>query len=313
MVRKDKRPHLGRGLASLLGPVRHASTEEAEVATVPSDRGGFPADPKLHNFAKTVNLSQLRPNPYQPRTTWDDESLDDLAASIKANGIIQPILVRQADDGYEIIAGERRFRAAQLAGLTETQVILRQANNEEMLELALVENIHRTDLNPIEKALAYQRYISTFNVTQSEASQKLGQDRSAISNYMRLLDLPQEVKQMLIDGQLNMGHARAILSLPTDAIRRKFANRALAGRLSVREVERLVRLSVEGARVSKPTVEKPSHILDLEQQLRDILGTKVRIDAAKRGNRGRIVIDYYSLDEFDRLTQKMGMAATESV
>ena len=181
-----------------------------------------------------------------------------------------------------------------------------------MLELALVENIHRSDLNPIERAKAYQSFINNFNLTQTDAAKRLGEDRTVIANHIRLLDLPEEIKSMLSDGQLSMGHARAILALPSDDLRKKLANRALAGRLSVREVERLVRKHL----VKKPEVEtikkeKQAHIVDLESRLQSILGTKVNIKPNKRGHRGRIIIDYYSIDEFDRLTERMGLASEE--
>jgi ParB family chromosome partitioning protein len=183
-----------------------------------------------------------------------------------------------------------------------------------MLELALVENIHRTNLNPIERAKAYQNYLSTFSLTQAEAAERLGEDRSVIANYLRLLDLPDEIKQMLAEGQLSMGHARAILALPTDELRRKLANRALAGNLSVREVERLVRKYLTGTGQAKSTVRsKPAHILDMESKLSSQLGTRVSIETRKNGQRGKVVIEFYSLDEFDRITERIGLASVELV
>jgi len=180
--------------------------------------------------------------------------------------------------------------------------------------LALVENIHRTDLNPIERAKAYQNYLSTFCLTQAEAAERLGEDRSVIANYVRILDLPAEIKQMLAEGHLTMGHARAILSLPTDELRRKLANRALAGRLSVREVERLVRRYLTGTGQARTTTRsKPAHILDLENKLSSQLGTKVSIETRKNGQRGRIIIEFYSLDEFDSIAEKLGLASLEQV
>jgi ParB family chromosome partitioning protein len=178
-----------------------------------------------------------------------------------------------------------------------------------MLALAIVENIHRADLNPIEKAKAYQAFMETFNLTQEQAAQKLGQDRSVIANYIRLLNLPAEVKQMLIDGALDMGHARAILALPTDDLRKRLANRALAGRLSVREVERLVRLAIAAGdeKKQKQILDKPANIKDLEEKIRARLGTRVDIKARKNGQRGKIIIEFYSLDEFDNITQMLGV------
>ncbi|MHC4659029.1 MAG: ParB/RepB/Spo0J family partition protein, partial [Planctomycetota bacterium] len=197
---------------------------------------------------------------------------------------------------------------------TTIPAVVRAASDEDLLELALVENIHRTDLNPIERAKAYQNYLNTLSLTQAEAAQRLGEDRSVIANYLRLLDLPDEIKQMLAQGQLTMGHARAILALPTDELRRKLANRAMAGRLSVREVERLVRKYLTGTDQARTTVRsKPPHILDLESKLSSRLGTKVSIETRKNGQRGKIIIEFYSLDEFDRIAENIGLASLEEV
>ena len=192
--------------------------------------------------------------------------------------------------------------------------MVRQASDEQLLELALVENIHRTDLNPIERAKAYRNYLDRFSLTQAEAAERLGENRSVVANYLRLLDLPLEIREMLSAGQITMGHARAILSLPTDELRRKLANRAMAGRLSVREVERLVRKYITGSETPKTTVRsKPAHILDLETKLAKQLGTKVSIQARRNGQRGKIVIEFYSLDEFDRITESLGLTKSEEI
>jgi len=274
----------------------------------------FPPDKELHQALREVSIDTIFPNPYQPRTVWDQQELADLAESIKANGVVQPIIVRPVGNKFELIAGERRFRAAQLASLTTIPALIRQATDEQMLELSLVENIHRTNLNPIERAKAYQNYISTFSLTQAEAAERLGENRSVVANYLRLLDLPDEVKQMLASGQLTMGHARAMLALPTDELRRKLAHRAMAGRLSVREVERLVRKYLTGTGQAKITARsKPAHILDLETELSGLLGTKVAIETRKSGQRGKIIIEFYSLDEFDRITERLGLARVEEV
>lgn len=306
--KKTKKPHLGRGLEALMGSMGSMKTPPPENDQTVS----FPPDPKLEIAKNELPIAQIRPNPYQPRTSWNEEQLRELCESIKANGIIQPIIVRKIGESYQIIAGERRFRAAEMAGLEVVPVLVRQATDEEMLELALVENIHRADLNPIERAKAYLNFINSFNLTQTDAAKRLGEDRTVVSNFLRILDLPNEIKQMLIDEQLSMGHARAILALPSDELRRKLANRAMAGRLSVREVERLVRKYLDGNTEQKDKKkEKLAHIVDLEQQLQSILGTKVNIKANKRGQKGRIIIDYYSLDEFDRLTERMGLKSAE--
>ena len=307
-TKKVKKPHLGRGLEALLGPMTKQTQKSDESEAVSK----FPPDPKLQLSKTELSIDQIEANPYQPRTVWDDQQLSDLAQSIKENGIIQPIIVRKNTDGYEIIAGERRYRAACLAGLERVPVLERKATDDEMLELALVENIHRADLNPIERAKAYQRFIDTFNLNQTEAAKRLGEDRTVVSNHLRILNLPIDIKDMLSDGKLSMGHARAIIALPSDDLRRKLANRALAGRLSVREVERLVRKHLEGkSEKTTPIKEKEAHIVDLEQRLQTVLGTRVNIKPQKRGNRGRIIIDYHSIDEFDRLTERMGLATEE--
>lgn len=307
-TKKVKKPHLGRGLEALLGPMSNPISHPEEV----KDETRFPKDEAFESSRNELPVGRIRPNPYQPRTEWDSEQLRVLSESIRENGIIQPIIVRKDTDGYEIIAGERRFRAACMAGLESVPVLEREATDDEMLELALVENIHRSDLNPLERAKAYQRFISSFNLTQTDAAKRLGEDRTVIANHIRLLDLPEDIKSMLSDGQLSMGHARAILALPSDDLRKKLANRALAGRLSVREVERLVRKHLEKRPEADTTKkQKEAHIVDLEKRLQSLLGTKVNITPNKRGHRGRIIIDYYSIDEFDRLTERMGLTAEE--
>jgi ParB family chromosome partitioning protein len=312
--KKEKPRHLGRGLQSLLGPITIPEVEANQPIPIMAISSNIRTDKDLHSSMREISLDSILPNRYQPRTVWDQQELSDLAHSIQANGVIQPIIVRPAGAKFELIAGERRFRAAQLAALTTIPAIIRQATDEQLLEMALVENIHRTNLNPIERASAYQNYISTFSLTQDQAAQRLGEDRSVVANYLRLLDLPEEVRQMLIDGQLTMGHARAILALPTDELRRKLANRAMAGRLSVREVERLVRRYLSSTGQSKTSVRsKPAHILDLENKLTSHLGTRVGIATRKNGQRGKIVIEFYSLDEFDRITEKIGLASIEEV
>ncbi|MHC4481993.1 MAG: ParB/RepB/Spo0J family partition protein [Planctomycetota bacterium] len=312
--KREKTKHLGRGLESLIRPIMSTKTEIEHLPPSHTISPKFPPDKELRDSLQEVSIDSISPNPYQARTVWNDQDLADLAESIRANGVIQPIIVRPAGVGYQLIAGERRFRAAQLASLTTIPAVVRAASDEDLLELALVENIHRTDLNPIERAKAYQNYLNTLSLTQAEAAQRLGEDRSVIANYLRLLDLPDEIKQMLAQGQLTMGHARAILALPTDELRRKLANRAMAGRLSVREVERLVRKYLTGTDQARTTVRsKPPHILDLESKLSSRLGTKVSIETRKNGQRGKIIIEFYSLDEFDRIAENIGLASLEEV
>jgi ParB family chromosome partitioning protein len=314
MQQKVEKPRrLGRGLASLIGPITSQEPESRELIPIAAIDAKPRTGSQLQTGLQEIRIDAIRPNPYQVRTVWDEQGLADLAASIRSNGVIQPILVRKSSDGYQLIAGERRFRAAKLALLETIPAIVRQANDSEMLELALVENIHRTDLNPIERAKAYQSYITTFTLTQEETARRLGEDRSVIANYLRLLNLPDEIKQMLIDGQLTMGHARAILSLPTDELRRKLANRAMAGRLSVREVERLVRRYLRGSDQPTGVRVKPAHIVELENKLAGYLGTRVNIETRKSGQKGKITIEFYSLDEFDRIVERIGLTSIEEV
>lgn len=315
MARKrEKAKHLGRGLQSLLGPITIEGKDLPLPVAAADISHNFPSDNELRESFREIGIDSISPNPYQARTVWDEKELEDLAESIRANGIIQPIVVRPAGSGYQLIAGERRFRAARLASLTTIPAWIRAASEEQLLEWALVENIHRSNLNPIERAKAYQNYVSTFSLTQAEAAARLGEDRSVIANYMRLLDLPDQIKQMLAERQLTMGHARAILALPTDELRRKLANRAMVGRLSVREVERLVRKYLTGTEQARAVVRsKPSHILDLERKLSSELGTKVSIETRKNAQRGKIIIEFYSLDEFEGITERLGLASTEAV
>ncbi len=312
--KKEKPKHLGRGLASLLSPIISAESELNQLSSDITALANFPKDKELHNSLREISIDLISPNPYQPRMAWNQQELAELAESIKISGILQPILVRPTGARFELIAGERRLRAAQLAALKTIPALVRPATDEQLLELALIENIHRTNLNPIERAKAYQNYIGTFSLSQAEAAARLGEDRSVVANYLRLLDLPEEIKQMLIDGQLTMGHARAILALPTDELRRKLANRALAGRLSVREVERLVRRysSVTNQTKSK-SVGKLPHIIDLENKMSSFFGTKVSIETRKNGQKGRIGIEFYSIDEFDRIIDKMGVSLVEQI
>jgi ParB family chromosome partitioning protein len=312
--KREKPRHLGRGLQSLLGPITMSGLEAEQVITSSTYVSNFPPDNELRESLQKISIDSISPNPYQARTVWNEQELAELTESIRANGILQPIIVRPIGTGFQLIAGERRLRAAELASLKSIPALVRHASDEQLHEWALVENIHRVNLNPIERAKAYHEYISTFSLTQAEAAERLGEGRSVIANYMRLLDLPHEIKQMLADEKLSMGHARAILALPTDELRRKLANRAMAGRLSVREVERLVRKYLAGTGQTKSTPRtKPPHIIDIENRLSSQLGTKVSIEARKNGQRGRVIIEFYSLDEFDGILERIGLACGEEI
>jgi ParB family chromosome partitioning protein len=309
---KEKPKRLGRGLESLLSPIITRPPAEKEENSNPETSSEFPPDKALAISLQQLSVKAVVPNPYQPRGTIEDAELAGLADSIKTTGLVQPVIVRPAGDKYQLIAGERRLRAAILAGLETIPAMVRQAGEEEMLELALIENIHRSDLNPLERAEGYLAYLNRFSITQSEAAERLGEDRSVLANYLRLLELPNEIKEMLTERRLSMGHARALLALTTDEMRINTARQAVARRMSVREVERAVRRKLaRSSETSQQQYAKAAHIIDLEQKLSSALGTKVVIETRKGGKRGKIIVDFYSLDEFERITEKMGLATVE--
>ncbi|AQQ09965.1 putative chromosome-partitioning protein ParB [Sedimentisphaera cyanobacteriorum] len=261
---------------------------------------------------RDLKVGEITPNPYQPRTEWDEQELTKLVDSIKANGIVQPIVVKKVNRGYQLIAGERRWRAAKLAGNKTIPSIIKEASDEQMLEMALIENIHRSDLNPIERATAYKEYTDNFGLSQTQVAERLGENRSVVANHIRLLELPEEVKEMLVNNALSMGQARALLALPDENLQKKLAYRAMTGRLTVREVERLVKKQIESLENPEQSAEnkedaKSAHIADLESRIRESLGTKVKIKTNKTGKKGSITIDFYSLEEFDRLTNIFGV------
>jgi ParB family chromosome partitioning protein len=279
----EKRPALGKGLSALIPDV-------PEVRT-----GNAPAE---------IDVDQISPNEHQPRHRFEDARLDELAQSIKANGVIQPIVVRKVDGGYRIIAGERRWRAAQRAGLTRVPVFIKElsaGNDAQLLEMALIENIQREDLNPIDQAGAYERLSSEFGMTQEEIAAAVGKDRSSIANHMRLLKLPQEVRAEVAAGRLSMGHARALLALADEGAQRQVAREVIARNLSVRETEAMVTRTGRGAAVAQRPAPAATdvHTRAAEDKLRMTLGTRVRIN--RKGKGGRIEIDFGSEDELQRL------------
>jgi ParB family chromosome partitioning protein len=291
---------LGRGLEALLGPQVAALPKAGESASHPS----------------VVKLAQLQPGKYQPRTRMDEGSLFELAESIKAQGVMQPILVRPvpARDGlpmYEIIAGERRSRAAQLAGLDEVPVLVREVPDQAAAAMALIENIQREDLNPLEEAHGVQRLITEFGLTHEEAAQAIGRSRSATSNLLRLLNLADPVQQMLVAGDLDMGHARALL--PLERVHQiTCANEIVGKQLSVREAEKLVSRNEVGrqAPLLRVKSEKSRDLQRIEEQLADALTAAVEIRVrkrTKRGEQGEIAISFGSLDELNGLLDKLGL------
>lgn len=280
----DKRPALGRGLSALI-----------------PDAGGQEG-PQGREKPFEIDLDRLTPNPQQPRTIFDDASLEELAQSIRRNGVIQPIVARRAGDRFEIIAGERRWRAAQKAGLMKAPVIVRDVPDDRLLEVALIENIQRDDLNPIEEAAAYKKLTDDLKLTQDAIAAAVGKDRSSIANTLRLLKLPDEVRSLVSNKSLSMGHARALLALESAQAQRQLAREIVAKGLSVRETETLVK------RQGEPDGEKAASKKDpntraAEDKLRFALGARVEI--VRRGKGGRIQIEFKDEDELNRLYEKI--------
>lgn len=258
------------------------------------------APPKSAAGGMTARIEELHPNREQPRRRFDDAALDELAASIREHGVLEPILVRKRPaGGFEIIAGERRWRASQRAGLKEVPVFVRELSDAAAFEAALVENLQREDLNPIETARAFQRLVDEFGHTQEQVAERVGKDRSSVSNALRLLKLPDEVLDFLEDGHLTEGHGRALLMAPDTATMVKLARQAAGQKLSVREVERRARAAKTSAAPKRPKGKSPN-VKDLERRLSEALGTPVLLEA-KKGEKGALVIPYHSYDQLDEI------------
>jgi ParB family chromosome partitioning protein len=297
-----KRKALGRGLAALIP----GAPSPLEAETGP---GGRRAEGD-RSGARLIAIEEVHPSPAQPRTHFDDARLDELAASIRTQGIIQPIIVRtRAGGGYELIAGERRWRAAQRAGLHELPAVVRDVAPTQAFEMALVENLQREDLNPLEEAHGYERLIAEFGYTQETLADRVGKDRSTVANALRLLRLPAAVRALLGEGRLSMGQARALLGLETAAAMERLARRSIAQDLSVRKVEAIVRRERDGIRAGagQPTAAraaKSASARDLGLRLSRALGTRVEVVEAGAG-RGEIAIHYHSLDQLDALLGRL--------
>jgi len=281
----DKRPALGKGLSALI-----------------------PDEPDLRTTPTEVDIDRLSPNQFQPRVTVDDAKLEELTRSITSHGVIQPIVVRRVGDRFQIIAGERRWRAARRAGLLRVPVVVKEVaagREQSLLEMALIENIQRENLNPIDEALAYRRLADDFQLKQEDIATAVGKDRASVANYLRLLKLPDEVRNEVASGRLSMGHARALLALPSEADVLRVARDVVARNLSVRETEAMVRKIAEGEAPRKAAAPPPAdvHTRAAEDRLRLLLGTRVRI--VRRGTRGRIEIDFGSEDELIRIYEQI--------
>jgi ParB family chromosome partitioning protein len=289
-----KRRALGRGIAALI-PTAPASAAAPPTAT-PGRDGGL----------RVVPIEEVHPARHQPRKAFDDERLHELAESIRVQGIIQPLVVRGREGGgYELIAGERRWRAAQRAGLHEVPVVVREVAEARAFEMALVENLQRADLNPIEEAEGYQRLVAEFGYTQESLASRVGKDRSTVANALRLLKLPPSVREMVVGARLSMGHARALLGLESDTAIERLARLAIARELSVRQVEDQVRRDRAPEPAEKPAPAPPSPAArDLVQRLERALGTRVKLIEAAPG-RGHFEVHYGSLDELDAVLEKI--------
>ena len=279
--KKRKKLALGRGLDALI--------PEYEPA----------ADINREYFLCDVDL--IQPNRYQPRQNFNNEDLEDLSNSIKAQGIIQPLLVRQFEHGYELVAGERRLRAAAKAGLTQVPVVIRNVSDTEMLEMSIVENIQRENLNPLEEAEAYHRLIEEFKLTQDQAAERVGKSRSAVANFLRLRNLPPQIKESIVSGSLSMGHARAIVGIDKKALQVDIWRKVVSKGLSVRDTENLVKQ----VKIGKPSPRQietraaSNYLSDIEDELTRHYGTKVLIK--RRGKIGKVEIEFYGDDDLDRL------------
>ncbi|NUN49751.1 MAG: ParB/RepB/Spo0J family partition protein [Candidatus Brocadiae bacterium] len=284
---------LGKGLDYLLGEALGAPTEPAPVSAAAGTLE-IPAD-------------KVKPNPFQPRKVWDKAEIDELAASIREQGLIQPIVVRKVGEAYQIVAGERRFRASQQLGRTSIPAVVRDFDDKAMLEVALVENLQRKDLNPIEKGQAFKALIDRFKLTHDAVSTRLGMDRSSVTNYLRLLDLPEVIREAVSRGTISMGHARCLVSLASVGEQLVLAKKIEKEGMSVRKLEKIVQ-DIRTPKLPKTAAESgvsTAVLKDQEEKLRRHFETKVKIKMGK--GRGAVIVEFYNLDDFERIVGKMGL------
>lgn len=283
-----KKSGLGKGLDSLIPA--HSTKKEVVVEKV------------IKKEEVMLKITEIEPNRDQPRKNFDEDALLELAESIKQFGVIQPLIVQKREDYYEIIAGERRWRAAKLAGIKEVPVIIKSYSDQEVVEISLIENIQRENLNPIEEAQAFKRLLEEFHLKQDEVAERVSKSRTAVTNSMRLLKLDKRVQQMVIDDMISSGHARALLSVEDAQMQFALANRIFDEKLSVREVERLVKSLQREAKPEEKKEKRDDRFIykDIEEKIKSILGTKVYVNH-KNNHRGKIEIEYYSNEELERL------------
>lgn len=307
----SKQPRrLGRGLASVVGV---GITDGHGISTaglqIPETVPALSNSPERQRIMR-IPVNKIRPNPSQPRRAFPEDGLRGLAQSIRDRGALQPILVRPAGNGYELIAGERRLRASMLAGLPDIPAIVRSTSDEDMLELALIENIQRSDLNPIERARAYQALSDKRGLSHEEIADRMGEDRATVTNYIRLLGLCDRAVEMLGEGTISTGHAKALLGLADPRLQASYAERVVGQGWSVRQLESSIRLE-KTRKAGSGTAEKPKArpvVSDAAGRLSEALGTRVSIKEGRRRHSGRITIEYYTLDEFQRITALLGLA-----
>lgn len=297
------RRRLGRGLSGIIGL-------ENPVEVTPVSEAAVGPDHPTGAAIRMLKLDEIVPNPFQPRREMDESSLRALAESLKQAGVLQPIVVRAAGDRYQLVAGERRWRAAGLAGLSEIPAVLRELSDAESAQLALIENIQREDLNPMDRAFAVRAFMDGFGLGQVEAAEKLGLERPTIANLLRLVDLEADVQDLVRTGRLNMGHAKVLAGMTPGPSRVALAKSAASGEWSVRRIEAAARQvtqgGVGGLEENTPPVPRPAAIVDLERQLGAYLGTKVLVRTDGAGKRGHVTFEFYGLDHFDGIMGKIG-------
>ena len=304
MNKPDSRKALGKGIDALMrgrATALQIPPAQPSPATPPVGEGpsGNPAVPPEHSLFISIDL--IDANPLQPRRLFETERLEELAQSIRANGVIQPLVVRKAGDRYQLVAGERRWRASKLAGISEVPAVVRDIPEDHLLEITLIENIQREDLSPIETAIAFSRMARELSLSAEEIGLRTGKDRSTVTNFIRLLQLPDEIQQMIADKRLSAGHARCLLALATPELQTKVAHHAVKGGLSVRQLENYAQRIAEGKAPTEPEeIKQDPNVKAAIQDMQNALGTKVKIHEGARG-RGKIEIEYYSQLDLDRI------------
>ncbi|HNX26122.1 MAG TPA: ParB/RepB/Spo0J family partition protein [Phycisphaerae bacterium] len=313
MEHKTAGSRLGRGLDALMGEA------DSFTAAETTHHG----ETQTEHKPQEIHISLIAPNPNQPRQNFDEIQLEELAKSIRQEGILQPLVITESqnitsfktDKPYVLIAGERRLRAAHLAGLENVPVIFRNADDRKLIEWAMIENIQREELNPIERAHAYRDYMDRFQLTQQEVAEKLGQARATVANFLRMIDLCDDVQTLVASGQVSFGHAKVIAGIAGNPeLQAKLAHKVVSEGMSVRKLEEIIENSKENfsdENNRKKSPQKPAYVMDMEQQLTESVGTKVQILPGRAKNSGKIILEYYSLDDFDKIAGLLGLQPEE--